>query len=52
MVKLLIQDAVFLWYEKHYNVKPLLSKASRKSLSILAFQQVNILGPERPVMRS
>lgn len=27
MVKILIQDAVFVWYEKYYNVKPLLSKS-------------------------
>ncbi len=27
MVKLFIQDAVFVWYEKYYNVKPLLSKS-------------------------
>ena len=27
MVKDSIQDAVFVWYEKYYNVKPLLSKS-------------------------
>lgn len=26
MVKDSIQDAVFVWYEKYYNVKPLFSK--------------------------
>ncbi len=52
MVKLLIQDAVFVWYEKYYNVKPLLSKSKPQVTLDTSLQQVNILGPERPMMRS